>query len=34
LSPSVASELLTNLQKLFLSDITPQQFVDAMEKAQ
>jgi xylobiose transport system substrate-binding protein len=34
LSPSVATELLTNLQKLFLSDITPQQFVDAMEKAQ
>jgi raffinose/stachyose/melibiose transport system substrate-binding protein/xylobiose transport system substrate-binding protein len=33
LSPSVASELLTNLQKLFLSDISPQQFVTAMEKA-
>jgi xylobiose transport system substrate-binding protein len=33
LSPSVAAELLTNLQKLFLSAITPQQFADAMEKA-
>ncbi len=33
LSPSVAADLLTNLQKLFLADITPQQFVDAMEKA-
>jgi raffinose/stachyose/melibiose transport system substrate-binding protein/xylobiose transport system substrate-binding protein len=33
LSPSVASELLTNLQKLFLSDITPEEFVSAMEKA-
>jgi raffinose/stachyose/melibiose transport system substrate-binding protein/xylobiose transport system substrate-binding protein len=33
LSPSVAADLLTNLQKVFLSDITPQQFIDAMEKA-
>jgi xylobiose transport system substrate-binding protein len=33
LSPSVSSELLTNLQKLFLSDISPQQFVSSMEKA-
>lgn len=33
LSPSVGSELLTNLQKLFLSDISPQQFVEVMEKA-
>jgi xylobiose transport system substrate-binding protein len=33
LSPSVGAELLTNLQKLFLSDISPQQFVTAMEKA-
>jgi len=33
LSPSVGAELLTNLQKLFLSDITPEEFVSAMEKA-
>jgi xylobiose transport system substrate-binding protein len=33
LSPSIGAELLTNLQKLFLSDISPQQFVTAMEKA-
>jgi raffinose/stachyose/melibiose transport system substrate-binding protein/xylobiose transport system substrate-binding protein len=33
LSPSVGAELLTNLQKLFLSNISPQQFVSAMEKA-
>jgi raffinose/stachyose/melibiose transport system substrate-binding protein/xylobiose transport system substrate-binding protein len=33
LSPSVGSELNTNLQKLFLSDITPNEFVDAMEAA-
>jgi raffinose/stachyose/melibiose transport system substrate-binding protein/xylobiose transport system substrate-binding protein len=33
LSPSVASELLTNLQKLFLSDISPEEFVAAMVKA-
>jgi xylobiose transport system substrate-binding protein len=33
LSPSVGAELLTNLQKLFLSDISPQQFVSNMEKA-
>jgi raffinose/stachyose/melibiose transport system substrate-binding protein/xylobiose transport system substrate-binding protein len=33
LSPAVGTEMLTNLQKLFLSDITPDEFVDAMEKA-
>lgn len=33
LSPSVASTLLTNLQKLFLSGISPQQFVSAMDQA-
>jgi hypothetical protein len=33
LTPSVSAELLTNLQKLFLSDITPEEFVSAMEKA-
>jgi xylobiose transport system substrate-binding protein len=33
LSPSVAGELLTNLQKLFLSDISPERFVSLMEKA-
>lgn len=33
LTPSVGAELLTNLQKLFLSDITPEEFVSAMEKA-
>jgi raffinose/stachyose/melibiose transport system substrate-binding protein/xylobiose transport system substrate-binding protein len=32
LSPSVGSELNTNLQKLFLSDITPEEFAAAMEK--
>ena len=33
LSPSVGSALLTNLQKLFLSSITPAEFVSAMEQA-
>jgi raffinose/stachyose/melibiose transport system substrate-binding protein/xylobiose transport system substrate-binding protein len=32
LSPAAGAELNTNLQKLFLSDLTPQQFVAAMEK--
>ena len=32
LSPAVGTEMLTNLQKLFLSDITPEEFVEAMEK--
>ncbi|MBQ0894775.1 hypothetical protein KBX37_16990 [Micromonospora sp. U56] len=33
LPPSVGSELLTNLQKLFLSQLTPAEFVAAMGKA-
>ncbi|WP_238008689.1 extracellular solute-binding protein [Dactylosporangium sp. AC04546] len=33
LSPSVSAELLTNLQKLFLGDITPDAFAAAMAKA-
>ncbi|MER7273127.1 extracellular solute-binding protein [Dactylosporangium sp. NPDC000244] len=33
LSPSVGAELLTNLQKLFLGDITPDAFVANMAKA-
>jgi raffinose/stachyose/melibiose transport system substrate-binding protein/xylobiose transport system substrate-binding protein len=33
LTPSVGNELTTNLQKLFLSSITPEQFVAAMGKA-
>jgi xylobiose transport system substrate-binding protein len=33
LSPAVGTEMLTNLQKLFLSDVTPEEFVAAMEKA-
>ncbi|GAA1756440.1 extracellular solute-binding protein [Luedemannella helvata] len=33
LSPSAGAELNTNLQKLFLRDISPQGFVEAMEKA-
>lgn len=32
LSPTVGTEMLTNLQKLFLSKISPEEFVDAMEK--
>lgn len=33
LSPAVGDALLTNLQKLFLSSITPEDFVAAMEQA-
>lgn len=33
LSPPVGAEMLTNLQKLFLSKISPDEFVAAMEKA-
>ncbi|NNJ60602.1 MAG: extracellular solute-binding protein [Dactylosporangium sp.] len=33
LSPSLSSELLTNLQKLFLAQITPEEFVTTLEKA-
>ena len=32
LTPNVAEALLTNLSKLFLKEITPQQFADAMDK--
>ncbi|MBA9001592.1 extracellular solute-binding protein [Thermomonospora cellulosilytica] len=32
LPPNVAEAMLTNLSKLFLKDITPQQFADAMDK--
>lgn len=33
LTPALGSEILTNLQKLFLLTITPEQFVAAIEKA-
>jgi raffinose/stachyose/melibiose transport system substrate-binding protein/xylobiose transport system substrate-binding protein len=32
LSPAAGTELNTNLQKLFISELTPEQFVSAMEK--